>query len=249
MRFSCNFAQVWFTPVSTAPAGGHFQRVGVPAGVGDVRYGVRQVIHRAADGRVVIHSPGADQPPRAGKPVLKRAGHRVGGGGRQVLPGAAGLAVPGVQQVQQGRGLVDRRRVQPGSRINGIVRGQGLCPGGFQQPLDLRPAFAGVLRQRGNGVAAHGAGFASRHACHMAVGVSGSSSSIFLMRRAMSCKSRLHLLPQLHKRRAGHPAGQGSAWGITSRGKGQGFVGVVLGAGFSRDLGGFLLAVASNSVR
>ena len=141
------------------PAGGHFQRVGVAAGVGDVRHGVRQVIHRAADGGAVIQGPGADQPPRAGKPVLKRAGHRVGGGGRQVLPGAAGLAVPGIQQVQQGGGLVDRRRVQPGSRINGIVRSQGLCPGGFQQPLDLRPAFAGVPGQGGNGVAAHRAGF------------------------------------------------------------------------------------------
>ena len=141
------------------PAGGNFQHVGVAAGVGDVRHGVRQVIHRAADGGAVIQGPGADQPPCAGKPVLKRAGHRVGGGGRQVLPGAAGLAVPGIQQVQQGRGLVDRRRVQPGSRINGIVRSQGLCPGGFQQPFDLRPAFAGVLRQGGNGVAAHGAGF------------------------------------------------------------------------------------------
>ena len=142
------------------PAGGNFQRVGVAAGVGDVRHGVRQGIHRAADGGVVIHGPSADQPPRAGKPVLKRAVHRVGGGGRQVLPGAAGLAVPGIQQVQQGRGLVDRRRGQPGSRINGIVRGQGLCPGGFQQPLDLRPAFAGVLGQGGNGVAAHRPAFA-----------------------------------------------------------------------------------------
>ena len=186
-------------------AGGYFQRVGVAAGVGDVRHGVRQVIHRAADGGAVIQGSGADQPPRAGKPVLKRAGHGVGGGGRQVLPGAAGLAVPGVQQVQQGRGLVDRRRVQPGSSVNSIVRSQGLCPGGFQQPLDLRPAFAGVLRQRGNGVAAHGAGFGQPPCLPY-----GRWGQRVQLAQAFHAPGNVlqnvvfHLLPQLHK-----TAGQG----------------------------------------
>ena len=187
------------------PAGGHFQRVSVAAGVGDVRHGVRQVIHRAADGGAVIQGSGADQPPRAGKPVLKRAGHRVGGGGRQVLPGAAGLAVPGIQQVQQGRGLVDRRRVQPRSRIHSIVRSQGLCPGGFQQPLDLRPAFAGVPGQGGNGVAAHRAGFGQPPCLPY-----GRWGQRVQLAQAFHAPGNVlqnvifHLLPQLHK-----TAGQG----------------------------------------
>ena len=75
----------------------------------------------------------------------------------------------------------------------------------FQQPLDLRPAFAGVLRQGGNGVAAHGAGFGQPPCLPY-----GRWGQRVQLAQAFHAPGNVlqnvvfHLLPQLHK-----AAGQG----------------------------------------
>ena len=85
----------------------HFQRVGVPAGVGDKGHLLCKAVHAAFDGSFVVKGSGGHLCPCPVQLPLKRSGDGVGGGGGQVLPCAPGLLCPGGKDV--GKSLTVRK--------------------------------------------------------------------------------------------------------------------------------------------
>ena len=95
------------------PAHRHLQRVPVAAGISHAVHASGQPIHCPADGNVVTERPAGHLQPGPVQCPLKLAGHGVGRGSGQVLPGAQRLAVAGVQQVVQCLVGVDGGRRKP----------------------------------------------------------------------------------------------------------------------------------------
>ena len=79
-------------------------------------------------------------------------------GGREVLPGAAGLAGTGVQQVVEGGAFFKRRRFHAVVVVDGVLPLHGFGGGLQKQPADGRFALAGVLGQQLHDVVAQGFG-------------------------------------------------------------------------------------------
>ena len=132
-----------------------FQRVPVAGGVGDILHAVGQVVHGPADGSVVVYRPGADLQPGPVKALFQLAGHGGSRRGRQVLPAAQGLAVSGVQKIQQGGGFIHRHRVFARRAVDGIIGGQCRRARLGQQAAYLAAAALGVLSQRVDSIVLH----------------------------------------------------------------------------------------------
>ena len=134
-------------PSEHRPAGGHFQRVGVAGGVGDVFHGVGQTVHRALDGVLVVERAAAHLEMGTVESGFKLAADGVCRGGGQVVEGSGGLLVTGVEQGLQG-GILGKGRGLLAVVIVDLVLGfHG--PGGrfLHEPPDLGFALAGVPSQ------------------------------------------------------------------------------------------------------
>ena len=130
----------------------------MPAGVCDHGHVVCKAVHGLFDGSFVVEGTGAHLEPCSVQRAIKGPCHGGCRGGREVLPGAAGLAGTGVQQVVQGGAFFKRRRLEIVVVIDGIFPLHGFGGGLQKQPADGRFALAAVLGQQLHDVVAQGFG-------------------------------------------------------------------------------------------
>ena len=94
-------------PGHNGPSRGYLQSIHVTGRIDDSLQSLPcQILDSLPDHRLVRKCPAGQLQPGPVKSPLKLLGGSVGGGGRQVFKGAACLLRPGVEQVEQGGGVV-----------------------------------------------------------------------------------------------------------------------------------------------